>query len=67
MSKRKITSRRSTRSPASVAPSQKRDPWGCMAGTVVIVPGTDLTAPSEERWNAEEARLPIRRGAHDAR
>lgn len=29
-----------------------RDPWGCMAGTVTIMPGTDLTAPSEV-WNAE--------------
>ena len=32
------------------------DPWGCMAGTVTIVPGTDLTRPSEE-WNAEAGRL----------
>lgn len=33
-----------------------RDPWGCMAGTVTILPGTDLTAPSET-WNAEAGRL----------
>jgi hypothetical protein len=33
-----------------------RDPWGCMAGTVTILPGTDLTAPSEI-WNAEAGRL----------
>ena len=33
-----------------------RDPWGCMAGTVTILPGTDLTAPSET-WNAERGRL----------
>lgn len=32
------------------------DPWGCMAGTVTMVPGTDLTAPTEE-WNAEAGRL----------
>ena len=32
------------------------DPWGCMAGTVTIVPGTDLTAPTED-WNAEVGRL----------
>ncbi len=31
------------------------DPWGCMAGTVTIMPGTDLTAPSEE-WSAESGR-----------
>ena len=33
------------------------DPWGCMAGTVTIMPGVDLTAPSGEKWNAEEGRL----------
>jgi hypothetical protein len=32
------------------------DPWGCMAGTVTIMPGTDLTRPGEE-WNAEAGRL----------
>jgi hypothetical protein len=32
----------------------KRDPWGCMAGTVTIMPGVDLTAPTEEAWNAEK-------------
>ena len=37
--------------------SQKRDPWGCMAGTVAILPGPDLTAPSGETWNAEDGRL----------
>lgn len=36
--------------------SAGRDPWGCMAGTVTIMPGTDLTAPSEE-WNAQVGRL----------
>jgi hypothetical protein len=35
----------------------KRDPWGCMAGTITILPGTDLTAPSGETWNAEQGRL----------
>jgi hypothetical protein len=35
----------------------KRDPWGCLAGTVTIMPGVDLTAPSDEKWNAEEGRL----------
>jgi hypothetical protein len=29
-----------------------------MADTITIVPGVDLTAPGEERWNAEEGRLP---------
>jgi len=33
-----------------------RDPWGCMAGTVTILPDTDLTAPGET-WNAEAGRL----------
>lgn len=41
------------------APSRgpKPDPWGCMAGTVTIMPGTDLTAPSGETWNAENSAL----------
>jgi len=55
---RKVTFRRSTQSlPPPAAPPQKRDPWGCMAGTVTILPGTDLTAPSDDKWNAEEGRL----------
>jgi len=37
------------------APSQKRDPFGCMAGTVTILPGTDLTAPSDDTWNTKES------------
>ena len=35
----------------------KADPWGCMADTVTIMPGTDLTAPSGEEWNAEKGLL----------
>ena len=35
----------------------KRDPWGCMAGTITIMPGVDLTAPTDDKWNAEEGRL----------
>jgi hypothetical protein len=52
---RKVTFRRAVQSPA---PSpQQPDPWGCMAGTVTILPGTDLTAPSGDIWNAEEGRF----------
>ncbi len=54
---RKVTFRYSTEASSHAAPSQKRDPWGCMAGTVTILPGTDLTAPSDEKWNAQEGRL----------
>ncbi len=36
---------------------KKRDPWGCMAGTITIAPGADLTAPSGEEWNAEKGLL----------
>ena len=39
------------------ASKQKGDPWGCMAGTIKIMPGTDLTAPSGEEWNAERGLL----------
>ena len=47
------------RSQAQAAPQakQKHDPWGCMAGTVTILPGTDLTAPSGDIWNADIGRL----------
>jgi hypothetical protein len=52
---RKVTFQRSSVAAASTA--VKADPWGCMAGTVTILPGTDLTAPSGDVWNAEEGRL----------
>jgi hypothetical protein len=52
---RKVTFRRFAQSPAAAL--QKRDPWGCMKGTVRILPGTDLTAPPDEKWNAEDGRL----------
>ena len=52
---RKVTFRRAALAPATAA--EERDPWGCMAGTVTILPETDLTAPSGESWNAEEGRL----------
>lgn len=42
---------------ASHAPQAKRDPWGCMAGTITIMPGVDLMAPTGDKWNAEEGRL----------
>jgi hypothetical protein len=54
---RRVTFRRSIKPEAPLASSKKHDPWGCMAGTVTILPGTDLTAPSGERWNVEEGRL----------
>jgi len=53
---RKVTFQRSAEVPdeTSVGP---RDPWGCMRGTITILPGIDVTAPSGETWNAEEGRL----------
>jgi hypothetical protein len=41
---------------ASDARKVKSDPWGCMVGTVTVMPGTDLTAPSEG-WIAEKEAL----------
>jgi hypothetical protein len=49
--------RRETESPPLAVQTPKRDPFGCMAGTLTILPGTDLTAPSDDKWNAEEGRL----------
>lgn len=40
------------RQPGAAAAPQ-RDPFGCMAGTITIMPGVDLTGPSDEVWNAE--------------
>lgn len=53
---RKVTFQRGSL-PPHPRPSQKRDPWGCMAGTVTFVPDVDLTAPAGDKWNAEEGRL----------
>ena len=45
------------RSEASPEPPAKQDPWGCMAGTITIMPGVDLMAPPGDKWDAEEGRL----------
>jgi len=57
LARRKVTFQRSSQPPPAEAPSQKRDPWGCMAGTVTFMPSVDLTAPTGETWNAQEGRL----------
>jgi hypothetical protein len=55
---REVTFRRFKQPQQSAAPAErKRDPWGCMAGTVTFLSGVDVTAPSGERWNAEKGRL----------
>ena len=54
---RKVTFQRSALRSDAPRRSAKRDPWGCMAGTVTIMPGVDLTAPTGEKWNAQEGRL----------
>lgn len=53
---RRVTFRREPRMSAAPRPA-KRDPWGCMAGTITIMPGVDLTAPTGDTWNAEQGRL----------
>jgi hypothetical protein len=57
LTKRQVTFRRSLQPASPETTTRKGDPWGCMAGTVTILPDTDLTAPSGEIWNAEEGRL----------
>jgi hypothetical protein len=54
ISGRKVTFRRAEE-PTPRSP--KGDPWGCMVGTVTIMPGVDLTEPTGETWDAEEGRL----------
>lgn len=55
LARREVTFRRLNHTATGTTP--KRDPWGCMAGTVTILPATDLTAPSGETWDAEQGRL----------
>lgn len=52
---RKLTFAR-VRSAEAKASTPNADPWGCMAGTVTVLPETDLTAPTDD-WNAEAGRL----------
>ena len=53
---RKVTFQRAASS--SQGKPRKRDPWGCMAGTVTIMPGrrSDRTERAKG-WNAEEGRF----------
>jgi hypothetical protein len=50
---RKVSFQRLASSASSPGKPHKRDPWGCMAGTVTIMPGVDVAAPTGETWNAE--------------
>lgn len=54
---RKVTFQRSGQPTPSAASAKTTDPWGCMAGTVTFMEGVDLTAPTGEKWNAQEGRL----------
>lgn len=54
---RKVTFQRSAPPPVERTLRPKRDPWGCMTGTITFMPGVDLTGPTGDTWNAEEGRL----------
>lgn len=54
---RKVTFQRAPAPPSAPPLAPKHDPWGCMAGTVTFMPGVELTAPDDEKWNAQEGRL----------
>ena len=56
LAERQVTFRRAVTQAARKA-GRKADPWGCMAGTVTIMSGVDVTAPSGEQWNAEKGLL----------
>lgn len=53
---KKVTFARAS-APSSERARRQNDPWGCMVGTVTLMPGTDLTAPAETEWNAEKGLL----------
>lgn len=46
------TSGPGTGDPEAGTSPPRRNPWGCMAGTVTFMPEVDLTEPTED-WNAE--------------
>ncbi len=51
-----IEGRKLTFARAGIEKEPAGDPWGCLAGTVTLMPGADLTA-STEGWNADAGRL----------
>lgn len=55
----KVTFRKTRSSAAPLAaPAAKRQSiFGCLTGTVTVMPGADLTAPGDDVWNAEEGIL----------
>ena len=57
LAKRQVTFRRASTQTSQPPVRRKVDPWGCMANTISIMPGTDLTAPSGEEWAAEKGVL----------
>jgi hypothetical protein len=54
---RKITFRRARSLENARKQRRKSDPWGCMAGTITLTEGADLTTPLGEEWNAEKGLL----------
>ena len=54
---RAVTFRRMDQPSTPTGQPRQTDPWGCMAGTVTIMPGVDLTSPRGEVWNADRGRF----------
>lgn len=52
---RRVVLMKHNRPVAAIVPIEHdlTDLWGAMRGTVTIAPGTDLTAPLDEPWEAE--------------
>jgi prevent-host-death family protein len=52
---RRVLLTKHNRPVAAIVPVEQDLPdlWGAMRGTVTIAPGTDLTAPTGEVWEAE--------------
>jgi hypothetical protein len=57
LTSQKVTFAHTGAATASGPAQPQTDPWGCMAGTVTVMPGTDLTAPSDEEWAAPKGLL----------
>jgi hypothetical protein len=57
LGKSEVTFARVDAAPRGRTAHPRPDPWGCMAGTVTIFSGTDLTRPTDEEWNAEKGLI----------
>jgi len=57
MEARKLVFRKMTRPEYKEGTDMRPSVFGCLKGTVRVAPGTDLTAPMDVNWSAQEGKL----------